>query len=181
MTIPLIILAVLSIVGGFLGVPEALGGHHWLEHFLAPVFEPSTALQPAESHLSTLTEYGLMVVSVGLAAIAWLYAYVKYVKKADIPVPDTEQRPALVNLSYHKFYIDEIYDTLIRKPLDWLSDFFYNVIDRLGIDGIVNGLGSGSMEASKGLRLLQAGNVGFYILMMVIGIIAVLLYSFVKF
>jgi NADH-quinone oxidoreductase subunit L len=181
MTIPLIILAVLSIVGGFLGVPEALGGHHWLEHFLAPVFEPSTALQAVENHLSTSTEYGLMGLSVGLAVIAWIYAYVKYVKKADIPVPDTEQRPALVNLSYHKFYIDEIYDTLIRKPFDWLSDFFYNVIDRLGIDGIVNGLGSGSMEASKGLRLLQAGNVGFYILMMVIGIIAVLLYSFVKF
>lgn len=181
MTIPLIILAILSTVGGFLGVPEALGGHHWLEHFLAPVFEPSTAVQAVENHLQTSTEMTLMAVSVIGAILAAIYAYVKYVKNADLPVADSEQRPALVNLSYHKFYIDEIYDTIVRKPLDWLSDFFYNVIERLGIDGIVNGLGSGSMEASKGLRLLQAGNVGFYILMMVIGIIAVLVYSLIKF
>ena len=83
-------------------------------------------------------------------------------------------------VSYHKFYIDELYDTIIRKPLDALSVFFYKVIDRLGIDGIVNGLGKGTIEASKGLRLLQTGNVGFYIFMMVVGIISVLMYMLVK-
>jgi NADH-quinone oxidoreductase subunit L len=177
-TIPLIVLAILSIVGGFIGVPEVLGGHHWLEHFLAPVFEKSTALQSAsENHLSSATEYTLMAISVVGALIALAYAASKYSNNKNIPVPDSEERPPLTILSYHKFYIDEIYDTLIRKPLDALSVFFYKVVDQLGIDGLVNGLGSGSMESSKSLRLLQSGNVGFYIFMMVIGVIAVFVYN----
>jgi NADH-quinone oxidoreductase subunit L len=179
MTIPLVILAVLSIVGGFIGVPESLGGHHWLEHFLAPVFEKSTTLLVVPE-LSKSMEITLMCISVGGAALAFLYAYVKYIKNAHVPVSDAEERPALVDISYHKFYIDELYDNIIRKPLDALSVFFYKVIDRLGIDGVVNGLGKGSIDASKGLRLLQTGNVGFYIFMMVVGIISILMYILIK-
>jgi NADH-quinone oxidoreductase subunit L len=179
MTIPLIVLAFLSIAGGFIGVPEALGGHHWLEHFLAPVFERSTALL-VMPELSKGTEITLMCISVGGALLALAYAYVKYIKNAHVPVSDGEERPALVDISYHKFYIDELYDAVIRKPLDALSVFFYKVVDRLGIDGFVNGLGKGSIEASKGLRLLQTGNVGFYIFMMVAGIISILMYILIK-
>jgi len=179
MTIPLIVLAILSAVGGFLGMPESLGGGHWLEHFLAPVFAPSTKIM-GEQTLPQTTEWLLMAVSVGGALIALIYAYNKYVRKAHVPVADTEQRPFLANLSYHKFYVDELYDTIIRKPLDALSVFFYKVVDRLGIDGFVNGLGNASVEASRGLRLLQTGNVGSYIFMMVVGIVALLIYSFIS-
>jgi NADH-quinone oxidoreductase subunit L len=179
MTIPLIILAILSAVGGFLGVPESLGGGHWLEHYLAPVFANSTKIM-GEQALPQNTEWILMGVSVLGAVIALIYAYSKYVKKVDIPVADTEERPALTSLSYHKFYIDELYDAIIRKPLDALSQFFYQVIDKMGIDGLVNGFGKGTVEASKGLRLLQTGNVGYYIFMMVVGIIAILIYSFIS-
>jgi NADH-quinone oxidoreductase subunit L len=179
MTIPLIILAVLSAAGGFLGVPESLGGHHWLEHYLAPVFEKSTAIM-GEQRLTGGTELTLMIVSVAGALMALVYAFIKYVKNANVPVADTEERPALTSISYHKFYIDELYDNIIRKPLDALSVFFYKVVDRLGIDGFVNGLGKSSVEASKGLRLLQTGNVGFYIFMMVVGIVAILVYSFIS-
>jgi NADH-quinone oxidoreductase subunit L len=121
-----------------------------------------------------------MAVSVAGAVLALAYAYSKYVKKAHVPLADTEERPVLANLSYHKFYIDELYDNIIRKPLDGLSVFFYKVVDRMGIDGIVNGFGKGSVEASKGLRLLQTGNVGFYIFMMVVGIVVLLVYSFIS-
>lgn len=179
MTIPLIILAVLSAVGGFIGVPESLGGGHWLEHFLAPVFEGSTKIM-GEQTLPKNTEWVLMAVSVGGALLALIYAYSKYIKKAHVPVADTEERPALTSLSYHKFYIDELYDNIIRKPLDALSVFFYRVIERLGIDGFVNGLGKGVIESSKSLRLLQTGNVGFYIFMMVVGIVAIMVYSFIS-
>lgn len=179
MTIPLIILAILSVVGGFIGVPESLGGHHWLEQFLSPVFKGSAAIIKGVPSLQQ-TELILMVISVGGAVLALIYAYVKYIKNAHVPVSDAEERPALVDLSYHKFYIDELYDTVIRKPLDALSVFFYKVVDQLGIDGFVNGLGKGSIEASKGLRLLQTGNVGFYIFMMVVGIISVLMYMVFK-
>jgi len=179
MTIPLIVLAVLSIVGGFIGIPEALGGHHWLEEWLKPVFAQSAPLLP-DSHLSSSTEIALMCASVAGAVLALIYAYVRYVKNNHVPAADSEERPGLVSLSYHKFYIDEIYDFLIRKPLDALSVFFYKVVDLLVIDGFVNGLGKISVKTSKGLRLLQTGNVGFYIFMMVIGIIGVLLYSMFK-
>jgi NADH-quinone oxidoreductase subunit L len=118
-----------------------------------------------------------MGTSVLVALIALAYAYFKYVKGGSLPVADTEERPALTSISYNKFYIDELYDLIIRKPLDFLSTFFYNVVERLGIDGLVNGLGKGTIETSKGLRLLQTGNVGFYIFIMVLGIIAVLAYS----
>ena len=123
----------------------------------------------------------LMAVSVSGALAALVYAYIKYVKNAHIPIADTEKRSFLANLSYHKFYFDEIYDTLIRKPLDWLSEFAYDNIEKLGIDGIVNGFGKGSVEASRGLRLLQSGNVGFYIFMMVVGIVSILMYLVIKF
>jgi NADH-quinone oxidoreductase subunit L len=179
MTIPLIILAVLSVAGGFIGVPEVLHGHHWLEHFLAPVFGPSASLLPHKEAVAS-TEYILMATSVIGALIALIYAYIKYVKNGHVPASDEEERPGLISLSYHKFYIDEIYDWLIRKPLDTLSVFFYKVIDLLAIDGFVNGLGKLSVKSAKGLRLLQTGNVGFYIFMMVAGIIALLIFSLVK-
>ncbi|MBB6130218.1 NADH-quinone oxidoreductase subunit L [Mucilaginibacter lappiensis] len=175
-TIPLIVLAILSMIGGMIGVPEVLGGHHELEHFLAPVFEKSNAIL-GEHHLQASTEFILMGFSVGVALVALVYAWFKYAKNGSVPVADTEERPALTSISYNKFYIDELYDLIIRKPLDFLSTFFYNVVERLGIDGLVNGLGKGTIETSKGLRLLQTGNVGFYIFIMVLGIIAVLAYS----
>jgi len=180
MTIPLIVLAILSLVGGFIGIPESLGGHHWLAQYLAPVFQKSAALFTG-STLSGSTEITLMAVSVTGAIVALVYAYMKYVKNGHVPVADTAKRSPLASLSYHKFYFDEIYDTLIRKPLDWLSEFAYNYIEKLGIDGIVNGFGKGSMDASRGLRLLQSGNVGFYIFMMVVGIVSILMYLVIKF
>jgi len=176
MTLPLIILAVLSAVGGFIGVPEVLGGHHELGAFLRPVLENHFVKFTAEV-IPAGTEITLMCLSVGGALLALVYAYFKYLKNGHVPARDSEERSFLATLSYRKFYVDELYDAIIRKPLDALSDFLYKVFDKLGIDGLVNGLGRGSVEASKGLRLLQTGNVGFYIFMMVVGIIAVLFYS----
>src|ERR1700744_1098157 len=81
MTIPLIILAILSAAGGFIGVPESLGGGHWLEHFLAPVFADSTKVM-GEQTFPKNTEWVLMAISVGGALLALVYAYSKYIKKA---------------------------------------------------------------------------------------------------
>ena len=122
-------------------------------------------------------EITLMAISVGGALIALVYAWVKYIKNSHVPVGDGEERGLFATLSYNKFYVDELYDTIIRKPLDATSDFLYRVVDKMGIDGLVNGIGAAPVQASKGLRLLQTGNVGFYIFMMVVGIIAVLAYS----
>jgi len=174
MTVPLIVLAILSAVGGFIGIPEVLGGHHWLSQWLSPVImhHPEAGDHSTEFMLMGITIAGVLI-SIG---IAWS----RYVKQNHIPVPDEAQRPVLANISYHKFYLDEIYDAIIRKPLDGLSTFFYKIVDNKIVDGIVNGLGWGTSEASKGLRLLQSGNVGFYIFMMVLGIISLLLYTYLS-
>nr|WP_233166895.1 NADH-quinone oxidoreductase subunit L [Pedobacter sp. ASV2] len=172
MTIPLIILAVLAAIGGVINIPHVFGGSEWLAHWLSPV------VAQHELGLDHATEYALMGVSVLAALAATIYAYSKYVKGAHVPVADEAPRSALAKLSYNKFYLDEVYDFLITKPLDALSKFFYRILDNKVIDGIVNGLGWSTSEASKGIRLLQSGNVGFYIFMMVFGIVALLLYTF---
>lgn len=179
MTIPLIVLAVLSALGGLIGIPAVLGGGHWLENFLAPVFEVSKSKTSALI-LDHTTEYVLMALSVTAALLSMLYAYVRYVRQGHIPADDRTDRGLLARLSYNKFYIDEVYNSLITRPLDTLSGFFYKTVDKAGIDGIVNGFGKGAVEASKSFRLLQTGMVGFYIFMMVAGILALLFFSMYK-
>ncbi len=177
MTIPLIVLAVLSAIGGLIGIPEVLGGDHWLARFLGPVFEASSQLSD-KAHLNHNTEYMLMAISVALALVAAFVAYNIYIVKKQVPVADSVMRSGFYKLSYNKYYIDNLYESLITKPLNALSGFFYKVIDKAGIDGIVNGFGSFTNEASKGFRLLQSGNIGFYIFMMIAGIVAMLVYGF---
>ncbi len=179
MTVPLVVLAVLSAIGGFIGIPGVLGGKHWLAGFLSPVFEASSR-RMTELTLDHNTEFMLMGVSVAGALAALFFAYIRYVKNAHVPAGEHIKRNFLAKLSLNKYYVDEIYAALITRPLDALSGFFFKVVDKSGIDGIVNGLGSGAKQASKGFRLLQTGNVGFYIFMMVTGIIALLVYGFYK-
>jgi NADH-quinone oxidoreductase subunit L len=175
MTFPLIVLAILAALGGLINIPHVFGGNEWLAHWLT-----GAGISQRELTLDHATEFTLMAVSVLAALIALFLAYTKYVKKGEVPLPDGAERGTFEKLSYHKFYLDEIYDAIIRKPLDGLSRFFYRIIDQKLIDGIVNGLGWTTNEGSKGLRLLQSGNVGFYIFMMVIGIIALLLYTYLS-
>ena len=175
MTYPLIVLAVLAAIGGVINIPHVFGGNEWLAHWLT-----GAGITQHELTLDHTTEFALMGVSVLAALGATLYAYTKYVKNAHVPVADEGKRSILAKISYNKFYLDEIYDAIIRKPLDAFSTFFYRIIDKKLIDGLVNGLGWTANEGSKGLRLLQSGNVGFYIFMMVFGIVALLLYTYLS-
>lgn len=175
MTFPLIVLALLAAVGGLINIPHVFGGNEWLAHWLS-----GAGIAHHELVLDHSTEFMLMGISVTAALGAVLFAYSRYVKSGHIPLADEAKRPALVRFSYHKFYLDEIYDMLIRKPLDAFSSFFYRIVDKKVIDGLVNSLGWSASEGSKGLRLLQTGNVGFYIFMMVIGIIALLVYTYLS-
>ncbi|SFG59260.1 NADH-quinone oxidoreductase subunit L [Pedobacter insulae] len=175
MTFPLIVLAILAAIGGLINIPHVFGGNAWLGHWLA-----GAGIAQHELSLDHTTEFALMGVSVLAALSATVYAYTKYVKNAHVPVADEGKRSILAKISYNKFYLDEIYDMIIRKPLDAFSGFFYRIIDKKLIDGLVNGLGWTANEGSKGLRLLQSGNVGFYIFMMVFGIVALLLYTYLS-
>jgi NADH-quinone oxidoreductase subunit L len=172
MTIPLIVLAALSIVGGFIGIPEVLGGHHFLEEFLNPVFENSSFR--LVHHLSHSTEYILMGVAVAVMAVALYYAYITYVKNKTLPAAEGEELKPMHKLVYNKYWIDELYETIITKPLNMLSEAFHKLVDNQIVDGIVNGVGSAVTWMSGTIRLAQTGNIGFYIFVMVISIVLIL-------
>ncbi len=173
-TIPLIILAILSVIGGWVGIPEVfMHGGHRLETFLEPVFRQSNAIT-AKHELSHATEYMLMGVSVAGALIALLYAWNKFSKYEKTEVPST----GIAKLFENKWYVDEIYHAIIVQPLRALAVFFNNVIEKKGIDGFVNGTGKAVNYGSRQLRWLQSGQVGAYVLLMVIGILVLFIIQF---
>jgi len=178
-TIPLIVLAVLSTLGGFMGVPEILFGNDWLGNFLSPVFSQSTELK-VEHHLSHATEYGLMGTIIVFTLVMIAIAYSRYVSKAHVPASDESQLGSFHKTVLHKYYVDEIYDTIIVKPLYWKSKFLDIVIEKSGIDKIVNLTGDAVTDWSKIFRRLQNGHLGYYIFVMVIGVILIVGFSFVQ-
>lgn len=165
MTIPLIILAVLSVIGGAVGVPEVLHGSHQLHGWLSGVITTEKA-----HHLEHSTEYMLMGVSVALAVLAIVFAVARYSKK-----PELEEATGLGKVLQNKWYIDELYDAVIVNPLLKLADVLKNVVEKSGIDGIVNGVGKFVHYSSRQLRLLQSGLVGSYILVIVLSIVVLFL------
>jgi NADH-quinone oxidoreductase subunit L len=170
-TVPLWILAILAVTAGFLGIPAVMVPHaHWLEGFLNPVLGESTVRE-----LPAGTEWGLMATSVVLAVIGTVYAWARFSKKPDMAEP-TGFGKVLAN----KWYVDELYNAIVAKPLDVLEQFLV-WIDKNVIDGIVNGVGRLIQYSSRQLRLLQSGQVGGYVLLMVVGIIVLFLVElFVK-
>ena len=167
MTIPLIVLAILAVVGGFIGIPEAFAKNaHWLEHFLAPVFAQSKALQP--EHLGDSSHELLMMGIVTVLVIAMIvWAWTKYSKYQTT----TKEETGLSKVLEHKWYVDEAYDGAVVKPVNSLAGFFKNIVEKSGIDGLVNGTGRFVQYSSRQLRLLQSGQVGNYILFMVLSIV----------
>lgn len=172
MTLPLIVLAILSVFGGFMGVPEALGGSHWLNGFLAPVFAPSKELI-GHHHLDHATEYMLMGAIVALTLVMILIAYVRYVRNHRVPAAEANMG-TLQRILYNKYYVDELYDLIIVKPLYYLGAIFDNIVERLGIDKLVNTAGNSVVWSSRAARLLQNGSIGYYIFIMVLGVVLIL-------
>ena len=168
MTLPLILLAVASAIAGAIGVPEIMGGHHWLSHQLSSIVG-----EPTEIGLSHATEWVLMAVSVSIAVIALLMAVNIYRKK-------TDEAPTsfIGQFFYNKWHIDELYNTVIVNPLNRFAGFLKNSIEKQVIDGAVNGTGKLVQYSARQLRLIQNGQVGYYILFMVLGIVLLFLLWF---
>ncbi len=179
MTIPLIVLAVLSVLGGFLGVPETFHAKHLLESFLSPVFEDSE-IRMLPGHLSHAMEWSLMAVAVITFIVVVLVARGKYVKNGEIPLPEGSDLKPAHKLVYNKYFVDELYNSLFVKPLNWMSQKFHSLLETEFIDGIVNGVGSLVVWTGRNLRLAQTGNVGFYIFAMVLSIAFILLVNYLR-
>jgi NADH-quinone oxidoreductase subunit L len=174
MTIPLIILAALSTISGFFGLPEAFHAPNWIGEFLSPVFAPSVAAI-ANKPLEHSTEYILMGTILTLTIVMIAIAYMRYVKGHRVPSAEDQKLSQMHNLVYQKYFVDELYNTSVIRPLFWMSSVFDRIIEQLGIDRLVNGFGTAVISGSRSIRLFQGGSIGLYILFMVVGILALLL------
>jgi NADH-quinone oxidoreductase subunit L len=158
MTAPLMILAVLAIVGGYIGLPAVISEHHVLGSFLGQVVTDA-----AHEGVSHSTEWMLLGIS---AVVAIAFAAFGYISSRKARFSEaTGINKALEN----KWYVDEAYNAGVVRPINGLSRVFDRVVERLGIDGMVNGVGKGVRWTSDRVRLLQNGQVGFYIFVMVVG------------
>jgi NADH-quinone oxidoreductase subunit L len=170
MTLPLIILAVFSVGGGLINLPHFAGGNEFLAHWLAPLL-PMTGEAGEVNFLSL--EGGAPLLAAFLPAFLAIYLFGM---QKSVPSEDTEIS-GIQKVIYHKFYIDELYDLLFVKPIAFLSNFFFQVIDFLVIDLFVEGLGRFVKYASSEFRRAQTGNVGIYLFCMVAAIVVILFVS----
>jgi len=173
MTVPLILLALLSVIGGFVGVPLAIGGHNEIEHFLEPVFNPG---QHIVEHVTTRgAEPILALISVLAAFIGFFFAYVFYYRKPGIAAALAQRLKPLYNLLDHKYWVDEIYGRLLITPLLAFSRLILGGL----VDGlIVQGTGATLAGSTRGLgwfaRRMQSGNIRSYAGWLALGAAAVI-------
>jgi NADH-quinone oxidoreductase subunit L len=175
MTGPLVVLGVLSAVGGLLNLPALVGGHHWLETWLHPVLDQAARLLPVE-----LPPHGVELALVGVAtlvAVAGLVAGFRRTLARPIPTaraaaPET----GLARLLHRKYYVDELYDAVIVRPLHAVSrSWLWRGIDAGLIDGVlVNGAARASRALGRVGSRLQTGQVSAYLLLFLVGALWVL-------
>lgn len=175
MTIPLIVLAVLSVIGGWIGIPHVIGEHlghlpNVWEHWLHPIITPIPGWQPIDH----ATEWTLMGVSVGLATISAIVAYQFYVKSPETPKKFAEKIKPLYTLVYNKYFVDEGYFAFIINPLVSISRNTWYYIDVNFIDKMTYLAGDLAKGMGSMVRSSQTGNMQQYAMYIGIGVVVVL-------
>jgi NADH-quinone oxidoreductase subunit L len=169
MTIPLIILAILSVIGGFVGIPEVfVKGGDKLGHFLSPIIAAHGEPPP----ISHSTEYLLMSLSTALVLGMILFAWMKFKNY------QRSEATGFGKVLENKWYVDELYEKIIVQPLHQFGGFLKNVIDNKVVDGLVNGVARAVQYSGRQLRLLQSGQVGSYVLLMVLSMVVIFVVQF---
>ena len=177
MTIPLMVLAGLSIVGGFIGIPEIFSGEHGnlFHNWLSPIFKSAERKLLTYGSHSHFEEILLMVISVAGAAGSILFARYVYIKKQSIAVQTSKRFSKGYNLLWNKYFVDEAYDKAVVNPILKTSDsFLWKIADNKIIDGLVNGTASLIDFISQRIRKIQTGVTQFYAVAMMIGIVLAL-------
>jgi NADH-quinone oxidoreductase subunit L len=178
MVIPLILLAILSTIGGFIQVPLISGGQR-LDAFLEPVFADVAAVAPAAAAHAVHgegVEISLMLVSLAVALAGIFVAYRFYVVDPEAPGRLAQRARGLYQLVFNKYWVDELYDAVIVQPIYRTSVRLWERFDAAVIDGAVNGLGRMVERGAGLLRLAQTGYVQAYALLLTLGLVVVLGY-----
>ena len=180
MTLPLVALAVLAAIAGFWGMPHFLDVAHlgnWFDEFLAPVFNSGSDLHfrhAAAEHGSVLLEWTLALASIGIATLGLLTAKRFYLDRPELPARLAARHPKWHDRLLNKWYVDELYDAVIVRPLLAVAEFCWKQIDALVIDGLVNGAAQACAVAGGWIRRLQSGRIPQYLTAMALGLTALL-------
>jgi NADH-quinone oxidoreductase subunit L len=166
-TLPLVILAALATVGGLINLP----GSNWLNHFLEPILTGKH-----EEHALGSQEYMLMGIALTGAIIGIAWAYSKYIKQRFVPKQDSEIT-GFSKTIYNKYYVDEVYTSLIVKPINALSNFFRTTLEP-ALGSVVYGFGTAVNGLGNQGKKLQTGSIGLYLFAFVIGVLALVSYLF---
>ncbi len=173
MTVPLVILAVLAVVGGYVGLPEFLAWGNRFGAFLAPVVGNG---EHAQHHPQLTLELALIGASILAVLTGMGLAYRFYVQAPEIPERLARRWRGAYRLLWNKYYVDELYDAAIVRPVTQLAHFLWRQFDLAVVDGAVNGAGEAVQETGRWLRRWQTGNVQHYALSLLLGTLALLAY-----
>ena len=194
MTVPLAILAFLSLVGGYIGIPHILGGGNSIEKFLEPVFGPPAHqvaasggfhiisqawASTAEGAEGASLELTLMAASVLIALVGIFTAYVFYLRKRDLPQRFVAKFSGLYHVVHNKYFVDEFYDLIFVRSILKMGAFLLKVVDIGLIDGLVNGMAAFVQKSGARLRRLETGDVQQYAFGIILGAIVVVGYLIV--
>jgi NADH-quinone oxidoreductase subunit L len=176
MVTPLVILAVLSIVGGWFAAPALWGGVDYFERYLSPVFSTpgiGEATSAADLAAAASTEHQLMAAAIASALLGLFLAWWMYIKRPDQPARLAKSLSGPYKLLLGKYFVDEIYAAVIVRPLVWISrNVLWHVVDEKIIDGAVNGVADTTRHAGNSARLTESGNTRSYAAWIVVGAVA---------
>jgi len=176
---PLVVLAVLSVIGGWAAAPALWGGKDYFSEFLAPVFGSGEAAAAVDEAAAHNLEWTLAVVAVVTALIGIFVAYWLYVRQPKKPEDLARSMQPAYKTLLNKYYVDELYAAAIVRPLVWLSEnVFWKVVDVEAIDGTVNGIAHGATAVGDTVRHTQSGNTRSYAVWVVVGALAVIVILF---
>ncbi len=172
---PLVILAVLSIIGGWLAAPELWGGTDYFASFLAPVFGSPQGAEAVNEAAAHQLEIILVIVAVASALLGLAVAFWLYIRQPGKPEQLAKSMKPVYNTLLNKYYVDELYAAVIIKPLMWIStNVLWRFVDVAGIDGTVNGIATGATSIGDTVRHTQSGNTRSYAVWVVIGALLVI-------
>ena len=174
MTIPLIVLALLSTIGGFIGLPQSLGGTNPLEGWLDPVFSRANDLLSRPGEVPEATEYILMALSVAVAVGGIVVARTWYLRRKEVPARMISRAPGFYAMLLNKYYVDEIYDRAVVTPTVKGSEtLLWKIVDTGVIDWAINAVAKAIGAISRTLRVVQTGIAQNYALVFLLGVVAI--------
>ncbi len=163
MTIPLAILAVLALIGGYIGVPSVLGGSNHFGHFVEAVYHLPAGAEELAPRGGHWTEMILMGETTIAGLLGLFFAWLLYYKRTDLPAKIAAKLGMVYQLVVGKYYVDEIYQAAIVKPLLLGStEVLWHGVDQKVIDGTINDSAEAARDVSDGLRHMQSGNIRSY-------------------